>query len=202
MLGEKETLYQGKSAYYWSEQIKSQNPAATNQANLVLNTEIIPRLTKTLLEDTNDSRLRIALVEKLNDLPGVNIIFRPADFRRGDAAIALGQFGPQAEAAVPSLLQALQGHDSAVRGPAVVSLGHIQAKPEMVVPLLMAYLDDDDLREPALRALGEYGSRAKVVIPKLLLLLKVQNNDLHHAVEEVLKNIDPDVAAQTRAESL
>jgi hypothetical protein len=202
MLGEREALYQGKSCYYWSEQLKSQNPGVTNQASLVLNSEIIPRLTKTLLEDTNDSGLRITLVEKLNGLPGVNIVFRTADCRRGDAAIALGQFGPQAEAAVPTLVQVLQGHDSAVRGPAVVSLGHIRAKPEIVIPLLIPYLDDNDLREAALEALGEYGSRAKVVIPKLLLLFKVRDKDLHHAVEEALKNIDPDVAAQARAESL
>ena len=202
MLGETETLYQGKSCYYWSDQIKSQNPGVTNQASLVLNREIIPRLTKTLLEDTNDSRLRITLVEKLNGLPGVNIFFRTADCRRGDAAIALGQFGPQAEAAVPALLQALQGHDSAVRGPAVVSLGHIRAKPEIVIPLLIPCLDDNDLREAALAALGEYGGRAKVAIPKLLLLFKVRDKDLHQAVEEALKNIDPDAAAQARTESL
>jgi hypothetical protein len=202
MLGQRETLYEGKSCYYWSEQLKSQNPAVTNQVSLVLNREIIPRLTKTILEDTSDSKLRIALVEKLNDLPGVNIFFRTADCRRGDAAIALGQFGPQAEAAVPTLLQVLQGHDSAVRGAAVVSLGHIRAKPEIVIPLLIPCLDDNDLREVALAALGEYGSRAMVVIPKLLLLLKVQDKDLHNAVQEVLKKIDPDVAAQAPAESL
>ena len=50
-LGEREALYQGKSIYYWSEQIKSQNAAASNQAILVLNQEIIPRLTKTMIEE-------------------------------------------------------------------------------------------------------------------------------------------------------
>jgi len=34
-LGEREVLYQGKSLYYWSEQIKSPNPAASNQASQV-----------------------------------------------------------------------------------------------------------------------------------------------------------------------
>jgi hypothetical protein len=84
----------------------------------------------------------------------------------------------------------------------VVSLGHIRAKPEIVIPLLIPCLDDNDLREVALAALGEYGSRAKNVIPKLLLLLKVQDKDLHKLVQEVLKKIDPDVAAQAPAESL
>lgn len=195
-LGEREVLYQGKSWYYWCEQIKSQDPVAANQASLVLNREIIPRLTKTLLEDTNDSKLRVTLVQELNGLPGVNIFFQGADRRRAEAAAGLGRFGPPAEAAVPTLLQALQGQDLAVRAPAAVSLGQIRAKPETVIPLLTSYLDDDDLKEAAVEALGEYGSRSKIVIPKLLSLFKVRDKGLHHAVEEALKKIDPDAAAQ------
>jgi hypothetical protein len=195
-LGEREMLFQGKSRYYWSQQIKSPNPAATNQASLVLNREIIPRLTKTMLEDTNDSRLRIKAVETLNGLPGVDIFFRPADARRADTTAWLGQFGPAAQAAVPTLLQALQGHDLAVRGPAAVSLAQIHAQPEVVIPLLIAYLDDADLREAAAEALGEYGNLSKVAIPKLLLLFKVPDKSLRHAVAGALKNIDPDAAIQ------
>src|SRR2546429_4703705 len=92
-LGEREVLYQRKSLYEWSKQIKSQNLAASNQASLVLNQEIIPGLTKTMFEDTNDSSLRIALVENLNGLPGVNIFFRVADSRRASAAAGFGEFG-------------------------------------------------------------------------------------------------------------
>jgi HEAT repeat protein len=195
-LGEREALYQGKSLYYWSEQIKSQNTAASNQASLVLNQEIIPRLTKTMFEDTSDSRLRVALVENLNGLPGVNILFRMADGRRGGAAAAFGEFGPPAEAAVPALLQALQGHDLVVRRPAAVSLGKIHAKPGVIIPLLIRYLEEDDLRESAAEALGEFGGLSKAAIPRLLSLLKVPDKDLHTAVEEALKDIDPDAAAQ------
>lgn len=195
-IGDREVLYQGKSLYDWSEQIKSQNTTASNQASLVLNQEIIPRLTKTMLEDTNDSRLRMALVENLNTLPGVNIYFQVADSRRAEAAGGFGEFGPPAEAAGPVLLQALQGRDLAVRGPAAVSLGKIHAKPEVVIPLLIKYLEDDGLRESAAEALGEFGSLSKAAIPKLLVLFKVPDKDLHHSVGEALKNIDPEVAAQ------
>jgi len=159
-LGQSEVPYQGKSRYYWREQIRSQN-AASNQASLVLNQEILPQLTKTLFEDTNDSSLRIALVENLNSLPGVHIFFRTADSRRADAAAGLGEFGPPAELAVPALLQALQGHDLAVRGPAAISLGKIHAKPEVIVPLLIKYHEEEELKESAAEALGEYGSLAK-----------------------------------------
>ena len=195
-VGEREELYQGKSLYYWSNQVLSQNTAVSNQASRVLSQEIIPRLTKTMFEDTNDSRLRIALVENLNSLPGVNIMFRMADGRRGGAAAAFGEFGPPAVAAVPALLQALQGHDLLVRRAAAVSLGKIRAKPEVVIPLLIRYLEEDDLRESAAEALGEFGGLSKAAIPKLLSLLKVPDKDLHTAVQEALRDIDPDAAAQ------
>jgi len=198
-LGEREVLYQGKSRDDWGEQIKSPNTAASNQASQVLNQEIIPRLTKTMFEDTNDSSLRVALVENLNTLPGVNILFRMADSRRADAAMGLGEFGPAADAAVPALHQALQGHDVAVRGPAAVSLGKIHGQPEVIIPLLIRYLDEDDLKEAAAEALGEYGSLSKTAIPKLLLLYKVRDKDLHHAVGEALNRIDPIAAAQVGA---
>lgn len=195
-VGEHEELYQGKSRDYWSEQIRSQHPAASNEASHVLSQEIIPRLTKTMFEDTNDSRLRIAMVERLNSLPGVNISFREADGRRADAAEGLGEFGPAAEAAIPALLQALDGHDAFTRGPAAVSLGKIHMKPEAIIPLLIRYLDDDGLRECATEALGEYGSLSKVAVPKLVFLFKVPDKDLRHAIYEALKNIDSDAAAQ------
>lgn len=195
-VGEREVLYGGKSAYDWSEQIKSGNTTASNQASLILNQQIIPRLTRTMLEDTNDSRLRMTLVEYLNTLPGVNILFRTADSRRAGAAEEFGEFGPAAEAASPALLQALQGRDLLVRGPAAVSLGKIRSKPDVVIPLLIKYLEDDDLRESAAEALGEFGTLSKEATPKLLLLFKIPDKDLRHAVGEALKKIDPEAAAK------
>ncbi|HLH53706.1 MAG TPA: HEAT repeat domain-containing protein [Verrucomicrobiae bacterium] len=195
-VGDRVALYAGKSLYEWSEQIKGRDTTASNHASLVLNREIIPRLTKTMFEDTRDSSLRMALVDKLNTLPGVNVFAQVAYSRRAEAAAGFGEFGPAAEAAGPALLQALQGRDPAVRGPAAVSLGKIHWKPDVVIPLLIKGLEDDDLREPAAEALGELGSLSKAAVPKLLLLFRVPDKDLHHAVAEALKKIDPEAAAQ------
>jgi len=195
-LGQRQHLYQGRPQYYWSQQINSLNPALSNEAALVLNQEIIPRLKKIMFEDTNDSSLRIALIDKLNGLPAVNIFFQTADGRRAAAAGGPGDFGAAAHAAIPALLQAVQSQDRAVRGPAAVSLGKIHAKPEVVIPLLITYLDQEELRESAAEALGEFGGRSKAAIPKLLILFKVRDKSLHHTVEEALRKIDPDAAAQ------
>ena len=201
ILGEHEVLYRGKSFYFWCQQVNSRTPSASNEANLMLNQEIIPQLTKTMLEDTNDSRWRLALVDGLNQLPGIQIFFQPAEGRRANAAAKFGDLGPAAAAAAPVLLRALQGHDVPVRGPAAVSLGRLHALPETVIPLLIKSLDEENLREDAAAALGEYGSQASAAIPKLLTLFPVQDKDLHHAVVEAFRRIDPTGATEARAKS-
>ena len=190
-LQDREALYRGKPSFYWSAQIKSQEAAARNEATQVLNQEIIPRLTKVMIEDTNDSRLRLALAEQLNNLPGIQIYTEVAVSRRIAAVGRLGDFGPAAEAAVPMLFQTLQGQDKALRGPAAISLGRLHARPDEVIPILIHYLEVEDLREDATKGLGEYGSLAKAAAPKLVALLKVPDKDLRHAIREALPQIDP-----------
>jgi HEAT repeat protein len=195
-LGDRVSLYQGKPIDYWSERLNSQDATARNQANAMLNTEIIPRLTNIMFRDTNDSRLRLALVEKLNNLPGILIYCTPADSRRASAARELGELGLAARAAGPVLLQALTGNDGAVRGAAAVALGKTHCEPERVIPLLMALLDDQELNDEAAEALGEFGPLSKAAVPKLISLLKTPDKDLRHAVKEALKKIDPAAVAE------
>ena len=197
-LGEKTLLYHGKPVFYWSQTLKGQNPAATNEALQVLNQEIIPNLTKTMLEDTNDSKLRAKLVDILNNLPGVQIFTLPSESRRAAATDRLGDFGSAAGAAIPALLQAYQGHDRAVAGPAAVSLARIHAKPDELIPMLVKNLDTEELREHAAKALGEYGSAATSAVPKLRGLLRIQDKDLRQAVTGALRKIDPSALPQGR----
>src|SRR5437764_4685719 len=95
-LGDTDPLFQGKSLAYWIGEVR-QGGAASNRTCLVLDQEIIPQLTRIMLLDTNDSRLRLALIEKLNTLPGVNIYVTTAPTRRMNAAMLLGEFGPAAK---------------------------------------------------------------------------------------------------------
>ena len=195
-LGDRETLYQGKPLYYWVTQSSNAETTASNQANAVLTKDIIPQLTEAMFHDTNDSSLKMALVEKLNGLPGININFTPASSRRGEAAMALGEFGPAAKPAIPALLQALKSNDASVHGAAIAALGKIHAEPGMIIPLLIGYLDDKDLNDEAAEALGNFGNLASSAVPKLVPLLKVPDKDLHHAVVVALKKIDPEAAAK------
>jgi HEAT repeat protein len=151
-----------------------------------------------MFHDTNDSSLRLGLIERLNGLPGVQILFVPADGRRGQAVESLAEMGPRAKAAIPDLIKAVKGNDSVVRGPAARALGQIHSEPDVIIPLLMDCLDSplEGVPEGAAGGLGEFGPLAKVAIPKLIEMLKVREKDLHAAVQLALKKIDPEATTQ------
>ena len=190
--------YQGRFLDYWLERAKGPDPAASNQACTVLSTAIIPQLTDTMFHDTNDSRLRLALIDQLNTLPGIQIHATIAEGRRAMAAQTLGVIGPRAKATIPGLLRVLKGNDPAPRPDAASALGQIHSEPETVIPLLVALLDDpqDGVPEKAAAALGQFGSLSKAAVPKLLKLLTVPEKDLRFAVTIALKQIDPEEAAK------
>src|SRR5271169_3481465 len=93
LLAEREASCQGEPVESWIEQLNSPDVAVSNRAAVVVNTMIIAQLTEQMFHDTNDSSLRIALIEKLNDLPGVSLQFATAPFRRAAAARLLGEIG-------------------------------------------------------------------------------------------------------------
>src|ERR1043166_3287332 len=99
-LGEREPLYDGKSIFYWQSQMNNPASSVSNQARVVLQTQVVPRLTQVIVHDTQDSSLRLALIEQLNKLPGVTIYFTPAPGRRAQAASALGNLRSHAQGAV------------------------------------------------------------------------------------------------------
>jgi len=195
-LGDRPRLYQGKTVFEWSQTAAGKDPAASRTALEVLDREIIPHLTRTILEDTNDSRLRFQLIELMNTLPGVDIYAVSAPTRRAGAADRLGDFGPAAAAAIPVLRRAFEGPDKVVRGPAAVALARMHAAPGELIPQIITALDEEDLREAAARALGKYGSEATSAVPKLQVLFRVPDKDLHHEVVEALRAIDPSAMPQ------
>src|ERR1043166_5023682 len=132
-LGEKESHYRGKPLEYWVERLNSPDIAISNRVRLICDEEIIPRLRAQMFNDTSDSTVRLLLIEKLNQLPGVMIYFTPADGRRAQAASALGQLGPCARSAIPDLITALKGKDAAVRSSTAKTLGEIHSEPERII---------------------------------------------------------------------
>jgi HEAT repeat protein len=149
-----------------------------------------------MFHDTNDSLVRMSLVNILNRLPGVLILYEEAAARRAYAADGLGYLGPAAKSALPDLIKSLKGNDAAIRGVVILSLGRIRSEPETVIPLLIPYLEDDNLDAAAAKALAEFGGLAKPAVPKLLPLLHARDHDDRAAAIAALKKIDPIAAAK------
>jgi hypothetical protein len=191
LLNEAVPRYQGRFLSEWIEQAHSRDVTASNQACMVLSATIIPQLTQTMFCDTNDSRLRLALIDQLNDLPGVQIYVTTAYGRRAGAAQWLGQIGPLAKPAIPDLIKVLKRSDPAPRPNAARALGDIHSQPELIIPLLRSLLDDpqDDVPDGAALALGAFGNLSKPAVPKLKELLKVPDKDLRAAAAKALKQI-------------
>ena len=173
-IGNHETLYEGKPIYYWSIQATNQDAAASNKTAAVVFSQIVPRLTNQMFSDTNDSKLRLALIDQLNALPGIQINFAAAAGRRVQAANELGMLGPCAKSAAPALLVALKDQDEVLCESAAKALAAIQAEAETAVPALIACLVDHEGegRADVAEALGKYGPRAKAAVPMLVKLLQ------------------------------
>jgi len=184
----------GKRITDWQQVLNGKDLSASNQAFAVISAQVIPQLIDQMWHDTNDSKLRLMLIDALNGLPGVQIYFEQADVRRAWAAGALGDLGPSAAAATPVLIEALKSNHAELHAPAMRSLGRIHSNPEVVIPLLISYMDDKDLNDDAVLALGDFGSLAKPAVPKILPMLKFPDKEARHAAQVALKKIDPAAA--------
>jgi HEAT repeat protein len=112
---------------------------------------------------------------------------------------ALGDIGPAAKSAIPTLLGALNAtNEMFVRHYSVLALGKIHSEPELVVPELVKLLHGSDpvLRRYDAEALGEFGTNAKSAIPDLTIMLNDGYSHARYMATNALKQIDPEAAAK------
>jgi len=131
-----------------------------------------------------------ALVQRLGDAePKV----------REQAALQLGQLGPQAHAAVEPLVAALGHEDPYLRGAAALALGQVG---EAALPALTRALasDNAELRGSATIALGRLGSLAVKALPELIGLLSDPSEPVRQVAATTLGGLG--VAAQAAAPAL
>ena len=119
---------------------------------------------------------------------------------------SLGEIGPSAKAAVPSILRVTTSTNITLRWTALQALGDIHAEPESVVPVLIKARHDSsaDVRATAAIALGQFGNDAKPAVPTLVEWLADTNEDLaidfgvfvRDGVKHALQRIDPETYAR------
>jgi HEAT repeat protein len=109
-----------------------------------------------------------------------------------DAIGSLGMFGEQAKPAIPILLGFLNHQEaSALRGQVLRALVKIHAKPELVVPALMASLHDSDaeVQKFSIIGLGAFGADAKLAVPALIDSLIDPNDEVRILAVDALGQI-------------
>jgi len=110
---------------------------------------------------------------------------------RWDSAVALGQIGADARAAVPQLIAMLDDKDPIYRTQAATSLGQIGPGAKEAVPALIKALKDRyyTVRQFAAQALGDIGPAAKAAIPQLTAALKDPADEVSDAAEDAIEKI-------------
>ena len=110
---------------------------------------------------------------------------------RWNAAVALGDIGPDAKAAVPAIVQALSDSNGKVQSGAAYALGRIG--PDAIPALIQALSNSNDkVRSIAAHALGLIGPDAAAAVPALVQALSDNNEKVRRRAAEALSKIGSD----------
>lgn len=118
---------------------------------------------------------------------------------RREAIYSLGKMGTNAVAAIPMLIQTLDGIDGDNARAAATALGRLALEPDLVIPTLTSALQRPEhlVRWVAADALAAYGTNAAPAVPALRLALADQHPYVREAVSNALQVITSRLAAET-----
>ena len=164
--------------------------------------EAAPALLAAMKEETPEVRILSATSlgrvapgdEKAIETLGLALTGDPDVDVRNAAASGLGAMGPQAAAAAPVMIRALNDRDGTVRVHVIVALGRIGPADGSVATALKTIAEQDpsaDFRIWAIRALGLIGGKSNIVVPTLLKRLDDANGDIRNAAAYQLGKIRP-----------
>src|ERR1041385_8619774 len=171
--------FQGRNAAYWLEHWDDE-PKQSDLAFKMMGRKAVPYLVRLLKQ--KPSKLG-ATVDQMRANPRMEISGRLGNFlpsagrtvdRRKTAAFLLSQMGPEAEAAIPTLIQIIEdpAEDHNVVSEAFDALLATREKLVLYLPRFISYLnhDDPDMRETGVALVRSTGPKAKAVAPLILKL--------------------------------
>ena len=112
---------------------------------------------------------------------------------RQQAAMAIGQMGIKAKAAIPSLIEGLKDEQWHVRKAAAIALTSMGIEAKPAVHILIAALDDEEwhVRKPAAQALAAIGPASWPAVPSLIEALSDEEWHVRKPAAEALAAIGP-----------
>lgn len=118
---------------------------------------------------------------------------------RCQAAVALGQAGAGAAAAIPDLVFRLKDADETVRCRSAETLGRVGAASDETLRALTATLEDPStvVRAAAARGLASLGTAARAAVPHLVPLLQDRDEEVRAAAAEAISQAGPLDASAT-----
>lgn len=136
-------------------------------------------------------------------IPALIRMLKNEDFHvRAIAASDLANIGPEAEEAIPALFPLLdeQNHGIPIIE-AMMALGQIHRRPEIVLPRLLEFLNGDrkdwNYQSFALDAIGRYRSDAKDLAPVIMTFLDDADASRRDSAETALSMVDPQLWEKT-----
>jgi HEAT repeat protein len=168
--------------------------------------EAVPALRRLLHKGPDDHRFGAAnALRKIEPTNGPALVplfvqflaATDAPVARPEVIEALGEIGPAATEAVPTLTRYLDDEDEMIRLTSAIALWRIDPRQaDLIVPVLVKLLKHDIEAEldvsDALEALKEMGPAAREAVPVVRALLVHPAEDLRHAAAEALKRIEGD----------
>jgi HEAT repeat protein len=108
----------------------------------------------------------------------------------------VGDFGTDAEPAIPLLIAALGTGDDIIIGHAAIALGEIHQRPEVCVPALMPLLSSPSIstRQKPLVVLGAFGLAATSAVPAITACLTDTDPWVRMQAGKILKEMAPEAA--------
>jgi RNA polymerase sigma factor (sigma-70 family) len=168
-------LYRGKPAGFWVEQLNDGDPSYRLEAVRVLGIAAArdPKLIKPLLRMLHDEedRVRVAATHSLGQagtaaLPALTARLKEQEPVRSLAAVALGDIGPEAECAVPALVDVLRAQDTRAREAAADALGKIGPRAKAALPdLVQALKKTRDNRQVIGQAIARIDPSTQKALP-------------------------------------
>jgi HEAT repeat protein len=163
--------------------------------------QAVPALIRKLTDGDTDTRQPVlGELGKIGRwaVPGlISILKNDEPVVRQYAAMALARIGPEAENAVPTLIEVLEerNNDTEVRRLVATALGMIGPNAKAGISVLTNRLqdreEDGEVRGAAAQALGMIGPEAKVAVPALIESLKDNDSRIRGFALAALERIGP-----------